>query len=86
MKSQFPFSIGWFHIQHDLYRQQSSHAVQSIQNKGSELLQPRTSHFGHTGKLDLLAVCDQPAIWTGVVPASFLYNGKRIHALLLHTL
>jgi hypothetical protein len=82
-EQSFPFSVGWFCIQHDLYRQQSSHAVQGIQNKRSELLKPRTSHNGRGGKLDSLGVCDQPAIWTSVVPTGLLYDGEHIHALLL---
>ena len=40
----------------------------------------------NSDSLSILAVCSQPAIWTGVVPTSFLYIGKHIHALLLLTL
>jgi len=85
-EQRFTSHIGWFCIQHNIHQQQSSHAVQGIQNKRFEFLQSGASDIGHIGKHDLLAVCGQLAIWTGVDPAGFLYISKCIYALVLPAL
>jgi hypothetical protein len=54
----FSAIVGWLHIQYDLYQQQSPDVIQGIQNKKPELLQPMASGIRHTGKFDLLVVCN----------------------------
>ena len=42
--------------------------------------------LGNLGKYSILAVCDQSAVWSCLVPASFLFDGQCINALLLFAL